>query len=223
MLITESVLNALKRAVEKAGNPSKFAAKLPGIKQTTVRNWLLGITRTISAENWEKVSPLIQDELSDMEDMHCLIEDIGPDKDLWTLLVEWQDMRDDIKQKIIALTTEAMYWNADMSKLSEAGFDVLRPEIKKELLNKYGGLTGLVDRWNASNDDGEAIRQEITKLALQSSEGVQWFLKKNKALIARAEQNGILESDPALNESVQRIKEFLHQLDILSDSKKSDN
>ena len=57
--ITPPILEALKMAVTVAGNPSQFANKIPGIKQTTIRNWLLGITKTISDENWQKVEPLI--------------------------------------------------------------------------------------------------------------------------------------------------------------------
>ena len=57
--ITPPILEALKMAVTVAGNPSQFANKIPGIKQTTIRNWLLGITKTISDENWQKVEPFI--------------------------------------------------------------------------------------------------------------------------------------------------------------------
>jgi len=60
MNITEPILDALKKAVDEAGNPSRFAKKLPGIKQTTVRNWLQGITMSIPEENWEKVYPLLE-------------------------------------------------------------------------------------------------------------------------------------------------------------------
>lgn len=60
MKITEPIQKALERAVKEAGNPSRFSSKLPGIKQTTIRNWLLGITTSISEDNWEKVYPLIK-------------------------------------------------------------------------------------------------------------------------------------------------------------------
>ena len=59
MIITDPILKALKKAVEAAGNPSQFARYIPGLKQTTVRNWLLGITKSISDDNWQKIEPIL--------------------------------------------------------------------------------------------------------------------------------------------------------------------
>ena len=182
MIISKTILNALKRAVNEAGNPSKFAARLPGIKQTTVRNWLLGITKTISEENWKKLLPLLQEELADMDEMHYLIDEIGPDKDLYWLLAEWNGMKESIKAQIIHLIYEAQSWSSDIHRLQEAGLDVLSPEEKQAFLNKYGGLENLVKACNQAPDDGESIYSEISTLAIKSPDGKDWLLKKYEKL-----------------------------------------
>ena len=100
MIISNTILKALQRAVTRAGNPSKFADKLPGIRQTTVRNWLLGVTKTISEDNWRKVYPLIRGEVPELEEMHNYIDRIGHDGDLLALLSIWGKMSSDEKAKI---------------------------------------------------------------------------------------------------------------------------
>ena len=108
MTITHTILKALNRAVERTGNPSKFAAKLPGVRQTTVRNWLMGITKTISEENWRKVCPLIKEELPELDEMHHHIDQIGHDGDLLALLSTWDKMSSDAKAEIVKLVRASL-------------------------------------------------------------------------------------------------------------------
>lgn len=178
MIITETILGALKKAVEKAGNPSKFAKTLPGIKQTTVRNWLLGITKTISDDNWRVLEPHLHEFLSDLAMMHYLLDEIGPDKELGDLLVEWSCMRPDIKKKINLLTAEAADWSADMHLLDEAGFNVLDSDTREVLLKKYGGIEGLRKSCNMAKNGGKEIYDEISKLAIKSSGGAAWLMSR---------------------------------------------
>ena len=187
MIITETILGALKKAVEKAGNPSKFAKLLPGIKQTTVRNWLLGITKTISDDNWRILEPYLHEYLSDIAMMHYLLDEIGPDQELGNLLVEWTSMRPDIKQKINLLTAEAADWSVDMHLLDEAGFNVLEGDTKEALLKKYGGIEGLRNACNMADDDGKEIYDEISKLAIKSAGGAAWLMSRFNSV------DGVLE------------------------------
>ncbi|MEA4862704.1 MAG: hypothetical protein VB042_05300 [Victivallaceae bacterium] len=64
MIITDEIKQALANAVSSAGNSNKFSELLDGISQTTVRNWLIGKTRSISDHNWEQIHPHLQSYLT---------------------------------------------------------------------------------------------------------------------------------------------------------------
>jgi len=68
MIIDKTILKALKKAVKESGNTYKFSLKLEGIRQTTVRNWLLGKSPSISDKNWAKIKPLIDKYLPDEDE-----------------------------------------------------------------------------------------------------------------------------------------------------------
>lgn len=91
MEITPILLQRLEQAVEKAGNPTKFAKLLPGIKQTTVRNWLLGITKSISEENWKKVSFAINQLLPPKRTREEIESNLEGLKNAWNKWEEWMD------------------------------------------------------------------------------------------------------------------------------------
>lgn len=52
MIITDEIRDAIKKAVAIEGNPYRLSKKLPGIRHTTIRDWLSGKTKSISDENW---------------------------------------------------------------------------------------------------------------------------------------------------------------------------
>lgn len=75
MKINDTIKKLLERLVVENGNPYRFSKKLDGISQTTIRNWLIGKTNSISDENWGKLYPLLEDCLSRNEDIPINVDE----------------------------------------------------------------------------------------------------------------------------------------------------
>lgn len=173
MKITPAILRAIQDGVKQAGNPSRFA-KQTGIRQTTIRNWLLGITKSISAENWRNISIYLDISATDLEMMHNYIDEIGPDPELKLLLGLWKNMDEDMRKRFEKLIDEIVARDVIPDLFNFCGLDKLPPKIKKEFLNRYGGLKQLVMLCSSGAINDETIYSEIEALLkLHSTKGNQ--------------------------------------------------
>jgi len=60
MVITESIQNAVRAAIDKCGSSLSFARSI-GISHTTVAYWLSGRTRKINSTVWDNLLPVIRE------------------------------------------------------------------------------------------------------------------------------------------------------------------
>ena len=169
MKITPPVLSALKKAVDQAGNPTRFS-KETGIRQTTIRNWLLGITKSISTENWEKIAIYLDISASNLEIMHRDIDQIGPDTNLMLLLGIWKNMPADLRKRLQAIIDEAVARDVIPDMFDFVGLNLLPEEEKNRFLDKYGGLEKLKILCSVGAIDDEEIYQEIENLVKKHPE-----------------------------------------------------
>ena len=169
MEITPPVLSALKKAVDQAGNPTRFS-KETGIRQTTIRNWLLGITKSISEENWRRISDLLEISASNLENMHRALDQIGPDPDLLMLLALWKKMDEDLRKRLKDLINEAVSRDVVPDMLDFLGLCNLPEEEKNHFLEKYGGLQKLKVLCSSGALDENVLYDEVRSMVKKHPE-----------------------------------------------------
>ena len=184
MKITPAVLRAIQEGVRQAGNPSKFAKMIPGLRQTTVRNWLLGITKSISDENWRNISIFLDISATDMEMMHSDLDKIGPDPDLKLLLGLWKNMDEDLRNRFKKLIDETVARDVIPDIFDFCGLNRLPEKERASFLEKYGGLQKLTLLCSSGAIDENKIYQEIETL-----------LKKYPEVTAKGDKHSAADSD----------------------------
>jgi transcriptional regulator with XRE-family HTH domain len=72
MIITEQVMDQLKQW-KINGHSYYELAKLSGVKETTISNWLTGPVKSISDENWRRIEPILEQfRIQDLEMVNML-------------------------------------------------------------------------------------------------------------------------------------------------------